>query len=184
MSAKGFREADDSQKKSYAKSGALQYGIQNTMNVFYTLYNSDRASTSPLPGHTQKLLGNVIRNSEVLDVSKYYSFPLFADGKSDGIHTNIWQHLDFMAPGLNPSNNPYSYSVPQTDGNWAPVDLLLDGTTRIPYSDNAALLPNMIVNIHSGIYNPRSFATVNTIEIVNGNIYLTTIQRKYAPPIY
>jgi hypothetical protein len=48
----------------------------------------------------------------------------------------------------------------------------------------AIVVPNMIVNIHSGTYNPRSFATVNTVEIVNGNVYLTTIQRKYAPPVY
>jgi len=40
------------------------------------------------------------------------------------------------------------------------------------------------VNIHSGKDNPKTFATVNTIEVVNGRIYLTTIQRKYAPPIY
>jgi hypothetical protein len=45
-------------------------------------------------------------------------------------------------------------------------------------------MPGLVINIHSGTYNPRSFATVNTIEIINGRAYLTTVQRKYDPPIY
>lgn len=184
MSAKGFQEADNSLKTGYKKSGALQNGVKDNMNIFYTLYKTEPSAASPLTGYTQKFLGTLIRNSEVLQVTPYYSFPLFADGASDGIHTTIWQHLDFMAPGMHPANNPYYPFQSQTDGNWAPVECLLAGKTAVKGKDNSALLPNMIVNIPSGIYNPRSFATVNTIEIVNGNIYLTTVQRKYAPPIY
>ncbi len=47
-----------------------------------------------------------------------------------------------------------------------------------------AMLPNLIVTTHSGVYNPRSFGTVNTIEIVNGSMHLITVQRVYDPPVY
>ncbi|WP_223818102.1 hypothetical protein [Mucilaginibacter rubeus] len=184
MSAKGFQEADNSLKAGYKKSGALQNGIKDNMNIFYTLVKDEPADKVFLPGYTQKFLGTITRNAEAPVVTQYYSFPLFADGASDGIHTTIWQHLDFMAPGMHPANNPYYTFQYDTDGNWAPVECLLAGKTALQSRPNSALLPNMIVNIPSGIYNPRSFATVNTIEIVNGNIYLTTVQRKYAPPIY
>ncbi|EHQ25998.1 hypothetical protein [Mucilaginibacter paludis] len=184
MSAKGFQQANSSLKTSYAASGALQDGIKDEMNIFYTLYKTSLSINDPLPAYTQKYMGNLTRNSESPAVNPYYSFPLFADGSSNGIVTGIWQHIDLMAPGFNPSNNPYYPFEVHTDSNWAPINCILTGKTRVPGNDNAALLPNMIVNIPSGKYNLRSFATVNTIEIVNGNVYLTTIQRKYAPPTY
>ncbi|SDF55806.1 hypothetical protein SAMN05216464_12037 [Mucilaginibacter pineti] len=184
MSAKGFQEASSTLKSAYAKSGALGDGIKDKMNVFYTLYKTNLSVKAPVPGYTQKFMGGLTRNTEVPDVNPYYSFPLFADGTSNGIVTGIWQHLDIMAPGLDPSNNPYYTFESHTDGNWAPIDCILTGQTLVPGNQNSALLTNMIVNIPSGKYNMRSFATVNTIEIVNGNVYLTTVQRKYAPPIY
>ena len=184
MSAKGFLEASKDQKTSYKKSGALYGGIKEEMNIFYSLYTSEKTMNDPVFGYQNRLLGKLTRNSEVLEVSPYYNFPLFADGKSNGIFTNIWQRIDLMAPGMDPANNPYESFQLETSGNWAPVNCMTDGKSQLTGNDNAAQLPNMIVNIHSGIYNPRSFSTVNTIEIVNGNVYLTTVQRKYAPPIY
>ncbi|WP_316822467.1 hypothetical protein [Pedobacter gandavensis] len=184
MSAKGFEQADDAVKTGYEKSGALRFGIRENMNIFSSLYTSDLNMLKPVYGRTSKFMGRLTRNSEVLEVSKYYSFPLFADPKSDGIYTNIWQRFDLMALGMNPENNPYESFNMDTDQNWAPINCMRDGKSHLQGNDNAAQLPNMIVNIHSGKYNPRSFATVNTIEIVNGNVYLTTIQRKYPAPIY
>ncbi|WP_316841699.1 hypothetical protein [Pedobacter gandavensis] len=184
MSAKGFEEAENSAKTGYEKSGALRYGIREHMNIFSSLFTSELSMLKPVYAHTNKFMGKLSRNSEVLEVSKYYSFPLFADPKSDGIQTNIWQRFDLMAPGMNPENNPYESISLNTDRNWAPINCMLDGKSQLQGNDNAAQLPNMVVNIHSGKYNPRSFATVNTIEIVNGNVYLTTIQRKYPAPIY
>ncbi|ULT26714.1 hypothetical protein KUH03_07730 [Sphingobacterium sp. E70] len=44
--------------------------------------------------------------------------------------------------------------------------------------------PGLTVNVHSGTANPRTFGVVNSIEVVNGNAFLTTVQRKYPQPIY
>lgn len=186
MSAKGFWEADNVQKggNNFAK-GSMGNGIRDRVNIFYTLYKGNNAK-SPVPNFSGKYLAEVKRNTDDVTVGRYYSFPLFADPLSDGIHTDIWQRLDVMAPGFDPATKPYGVSDLDTDNNWAPLSFFSNGTIApaIDNEANAVTLPNMIVNIHSGIYNPRSFSTVNTIEFVNGNVYLTTVQRKYAPPIY
>lgn len=184
MSAKGYWQADNNKKggNSYPR-GSLSNGIKDQMNIFYSLYKNAPSRLSPLTGYHGKYLTSLTRNSEILEVAPYYSFPLFADKASNGIYTDIWQRFDLLAPGMDVTNIPYVGNQLQTDNNWAPINCLLNGKSPIG-NDNGATLPNMIVNIHSGIYNPRSFATVNTIEIVNGYVYLTTIQRKYAPPIY
>lgn len=82
------------------------------------------------------------------------------------------------------TNNPIHSTTSNTEGNWAVVNCLLNGKVNLTSPDNGTMLPNMLVNVHSGIHNPRTFATVNTLEVVNGRIYMTTIQRKFAPPIY
>lgn len=186
LSSKGYWQADYTEKGGgLGNKGALGEGIRDRVNVFYSLYRKNNAE-SGLSNYLGKYLGEMKRNTGEADVSPYYSFPLFADPLSDGIYTDIWQRLDVLAPGMDPSSKPYSGIDQQTNNNWAPISCFSNGTVRPPITsdENSVLLPNMIVNIHSGKYNPRSFATVNTIEIVNGNVYLTTIQRKYAPPIY
>lgn len=187
MSAKGYWQADNDAKggSTYGK-GALGNGIKDQMNIYATLYKDAALNILPtkIQGYNGKYLGTVIRNSDVLQVSPYYSFPLFADVSAGGIHTEMWQRFDFLAPGIDIASIPYGQTDLKTDGNWAPLLCFMAGRTGRNEQQNAVLLPNMIVNIHSGIYNPRSFATVNTIEVVNGNVYLTTVQRKYAPPVY
>ncbi|GAA4317872.1 hypothetical protein GCM10023149_15640 [Mucilaginibacter gynuensis] len=187
MSAKGYWQADNEIKGGnvYGK-GALGNGIKDDMNIFATLYKDAALNTLPtkLPGYSGKYLGRMVRNSDVLEVTPYYSFPLFADAKAGGIHTDMWQRFDFVAQGMDIAAIPYGQTDLNTDANWAPVLCFMAGKTGRNDQQNAVFVPNMIVNIHSGTYNPRSFATVNTIEVVNGNVYLTTIQRKYAPPVY
>lgn len=187
LSSKGYWEADYTEKgANIGKKGALGDGIRDRMNVFYSLYRKSNTE-SVLTNYIGKYLGEIKRNTGEPDVSPYYSFPLFADPLSDGILTDIWQRLDLLAPGMDLSSKPYTGIEQTTDNNWAPISCFSNGTVPLDIirgDENYVLLPNMIVNIHSGKYNPRSFATVNTIEIVNGKAYLTTIQRKYAPPIY
>lgn len=186
LSSKGYWQADYAQKGGgIGNKGALGDGIRDRMNVFYTLYKKNNAE-SVLTNYFGKYLGEIKRNTGEPDVSPYYSFPLFADPLSNGISTDIWERLDVLAPGMDPSSKPYAGINLRTDNNWAPISFFSNGTVApaIRSDENSVVLPNMIVNIHSGNYNPRSFATVNTVEIVNGNVYLTTIQRKYAPPIY
>jgi len=187
LSSKGYWEAGYTEKgANIGSKGALGDGIRDRMNVFYTLYRKS-STESVVNNYFGKYLGEIKRNTGEPDVSPYYSFPLFADPLSDGIRTDIWQRLDLLAPGMDLASKPYSGIQMETDNNWAPISCFSNGTVPLDVlrgDENYVLLPNMIVNIHSGIHNPRSFATVNTIEIVNGKAYLTTIQRKYAPPIY
>ncbi|WP_442589435.1 hypothetical protein ACSBL2_25770 [Pedobacter sp. AW31-3R] len=186
MSSKGFWQIDNYTKTGNGlnnEKGFIANGIKDQMNIFYTLYRGAPESRITIAGHTRLLMGTLSRNTDAVEVSPYYSFPLFADGNAEGITTDMWQRFDLLAPGMDITNIPYSISDSDNDNSWAPINCMLNGQTRLS-NDKGATLPNMIVNIHSGIYNPRSFATVNTIEIVNGNVYLTTVQRKYAPPVY
>lgn len=189
-SAEGFWQADASLKPSSNLTTLFQQGIRDKMDVFLTLYkDQEDAATNMdfyfdyLPGYKGKYLTSLVRNSQSDAVSPYLSFPLWANASDDGIRTKIWQRFDFFTPGMDPSTNPFGRNDLDTKSNWAALNCLLNGKVAAS-RDNGATLPNMIVNIHSGMNNPQSFATVNTIEIVNGAVYLTTIQRKYPSPIY
>lgn len=187
MSAKGFWEADLSKKDdNFFKYGSLMAGIKDDMNVFLSVYENAQNLSVDAPtvaGYKGRFVANMKRNSTSPVVSPYASFPLWASNKANGVQTDIWQRFDFFVPGMDITNNPFHPSERLTGSNWASVNCLLTGNASLSV-DNAAKLPNMLVNIHSGKDNPRTFATVNTIEVVNGRVYLTTIQRKYAPPIY
>ncbi len=187
MSAKGFWQADASLKDQSSELGTFKGGIKDEMNIYLSLYE-DQADLSHLaptvPGFKGKYLANVKLNTSSNAVSPYVSFPLWASGKANGIITNVWQRFDFFVPGMDITNNPFFGSETETGSNWATVNCLLNGKVRLTTNVSNAYLPNLNVNIHSGVNNPKTFATVNTIEVVNGRVYLTTIQRKYAPPIY
>lgn len=187
MSAKGYWEADKSLKADNFLMASFQGGMKDDMNVFLSLYEdqsilSPRAAT--MPGFKGKYLANVKLNTATGDVSPYVSFPIWGGKNANGITTNMWQRFDFFMPGMDITNNPFYEASVDNGGNWVSVNCLLNGKIRMTDNDNAAILPNLLVNIHSGVNNPKTFATVNTIEVVNGKVYLTTIQRKYAPPIY
>lgn len=184
LSSKGFWQADPNQKERSFVRGSIQFGIKDEMNVFLSLYHKNN-KLSPVLGYNGKFLAAVSRNLDGA-TAPYNSFPLFADPLANGIYTDVWQRLDFLVPGMDLSTVPYGIGDIETDNNWVPISLYGNGKVPVDVTNegNADLLPNMIVNIHSGQYNPRSFATVNTVEIINGFSYLMTIQRKYAPPIY
>lgn len=195
LSAEGFWSADNSLKppdtdRTYGRWKSLLYGIRDEMNVYYSLYWGNKWDAAhEIPGYTDRYMTTLRRNTDDPSVSSYYSFPLFADSASDRITTDMWQRFLLVIPGLDPRSIQFNENAASTnEGNYAAITCYSDGVD--PYHGRpsgergGALLPNLVVNIHSGIYNPRSFATVNTIEVVNGSVYLTTIQRKYDPPIY
>ncbi|WP_245224571.1 hypothetical protein [Pedobacter ginsenosidimutans] len=187
MSAKGYWEADKSLKAEDYLMASFQGGMKDEMNVFLSLYEdqsnlSARAAT--IPGFKGKYLANVKLNTTTSDVTPYVSFPIWSGKTANGITTNMWQRFDFFVPGMDITNNPFYEASTDNGGNWVSVNCLQNGKVRMTSNDNAAILPNLLVNIHSGVNNPKTFATVNTVEVVNGRVYLTTIQRKYAPPIY
>lgn len=180
-SSEGFWQADNSLKQDQFESGMLRYGIRDHMNIWLSLCKPGGFTT--LPGYRFIQLGSVVRDAGSGKVAPYYSFPLYADPTSNHISTDIWQRFSILAPSIDPERNPYGDVAADTDGQYAVISCIGNGS-RTNFEQRALHLPGMIVNIHSGQYNPRSFSTVNTIEIVNGNAYLTTIQRKYPPPVY
>lgn len=187
MSGKGYWEADNSLKEDNFLLASFQWGMKEDMNVYLSLYedqNLRSAQGATISGYKGKYFANVKLNTETSVVNPYSSFPIWASKSSNGITTNIWPRFDFFVPGMDISNNPFFSGSTDNGGNWVSVNCLQNGKIRMQSTDNAAILPNLLVNIHSGKNNPATFATVNTIEVVNGKVYLTTIQRKYAPPIY
>ncbi len=187
MSAKGFWEADASLKDDDYKLASFKYGIKDEMNVYMSLYESQEELShyaATVKGYRGKFMATIRRNTSSDVVSSYASFPLWASNHANGIRTSIWERFDFFTPGMNPVTNPFYDSDRNTGSNWAVLNCLLNGKVGLTSNENGTLLPNLLVNVHSGKDNPRTFATVNTIEVVNGRVYLTTIQRKYAPPIY
>lgn len=187
MSAKGYWEADASLKPDNYSLKSFQGGMKEDMNVFLSLYE-DQANLNhngpTIPGFKGKYFANVKLNTTTGEVNPYSSFSIWASKSANGITTNMWQRFDFFTPGMDISNNPFYDSDINTGGNWVSVNCLQNGKVKLASNDNGAVLPNLLVNIHSGKNNPATFATVNTIEVVNGRVYLTTIQRKYAPPVY
>ncbi|SEW51611.1 hypothetical protein [Chitinophaga arvensicola] len=191
-SSKGFVEADARFKPLRPTLKSFQSGIKDTMNIFYTLFKSQaNPGAAPfLSNYKNVFMGVLVRNQESNRPAVYHSFPLWADAEADRIHTDMWQRFELVTPGIDVANNSYNTAVAGrelTFGNFAAVNCLLNGQVDIGgagYLANGLILPNVLVNVHSGKYNPRTFATVNTIEVVNSSVYLTTIQRKYPAPVY
>ncbi len=189
-SAKGFWQADYSLKNQDVSLRSFKYGVKDTMNIFLTLYKGQTTpDKSPfIKNFRGNYLGTMIRNADAGSVNPYYDFPLWADTSADGIRTDIWERLEFLVQGLDISDHPYiSGGLSNTYANYAAAYCLLNGKVQIGGSSplgSGVPLPNLLVSLHSGIDNPRTFATVSTIEIVNSHIYLTTIQRKYPGPVY
>jgi len=183
MSSKGFLESEARKPQGLI---TLRDGIKDEMNVYLSLYPEETKlfnSKTAIPDYYARYLQTMYRNTELATVSPYFNFPLFAD-RSKKISTNMLQNVTFLAPGLN-------FMDIGVGGNMMPKGLAshltffgLNELVTVPGNINSARFPSMIINTHSGIYNPKSFPAINTIEVVNGEAYLTTIQRKFDPPTY
>ncbi|WP_126972730.1 hypothetical protein [Gynurincola endophyticus] len=189
-SAKGFVQSPDDAKPKNFRNGKFQYGIQDKMDIYLTIYPDENLSnmgsnyrSNALKGYNGVYLTTIERNSTSDAVAPYINFPLFANPADDKIKTASWQSFDFFRPGINPTNNTYFGGDVNTGGNWAVLNCYRNGQ-GLTGINSAGTLPNMLVSIHSGTYNPRTFATVNTVEVVNGGIYMMTVQRKYPAPSY
>lgn len=159
--------------------------LRDTMNVFCSLFKTINASTSTvLEAGSNLSMGTVIR-SLVPRVAPYYSFPLFADTGSNRIYTGtVWQKFSFLRPGLIPDNVGYAPNLPSGDYMGLGVGPYGNGRDDLRASVMADIRSGLIVSERSGIYNPRSFATVNTVEYINRRFFVTTIQRKFDAPVY
>jgi hypothetical protein len=176
LSAEGYATANAT--ASYV-SAAI---IRDTMNVFYSLYTPDYpAPGGPaktlVPGYQNVPLTTVYRSQDA-GVAQYYPIPLFAGpDTTGGIYSYLWQELIFLAPGYSPWNIPFTYLSPYF-GNYA----VLDCTAATYGSGTDAVVPNLNVLTPSGPYPERSFATVSSVEWINDQVYLMSVQRKYPAP--
>lgn len=183
MSAKGFSTSEDRKPNGMI---TLTDGIKDEMNVYLSLYPQETTTytvETALPGYHARFIQPLYRDTEEATVSDYFSFPLFADSTKT-ITTNMVQQVTFLAPGL-------TFIEMGIGGTNMPKGLCshlsfygLNELVQLPGRGNSARFPSMFINTHSGLNNPKSFPAVNTIEVVNGEAYLTTIQRKFDPPIY
>lgn len=151
--------------------------IGDTMNVFYSLYRQDN---TPVNGYKNVYATQITRSQQPV-VQPYNNFPLFPDAAASHIYAGLaGQLFNILKPGLPPeqdylnSNSKGTYTSFALGATAPPAVFVLGGDVRT----------GMVISVYSGIYNPRSFATINTVEYVNGNMYITTLQRRYDPPIY
>jgi hypothetical protein len=189
MSAKGYVEAPSAYKPSpiYYHSDMAQ-GVRNEMKVYYTLSEKKGSYqwNNPLQSHDRVYMTTMKRNTESPETSTYYHFPLFAKQNGKVVESSLYQFFYFLAPGYDINQVPWGAYSTGNDGRYTFLTCYLNG--KVDPSEGSAqigtLIPNLIATTHSGEHNPRSFGTVNTIEIVNGDAYLTTVQRVFAPPTY
>lgn len=219
-SADGYWQApiDIKQPTGLRLTNNFTQGIRDTMNVFLSLFqnqeytnvwgpdymNLSYAAKTISSDYTNRYLMTLYRDIRSGKANPYFSFPLWATGAGNGIHTGIWESFTFLAPGMTMTYYPITDREYESISPWlnggilASLNCLNTGNSKMklqePYvMDNGFetykvhtgfIAPNLIVSTHSGQYNPRSFATVNSIEVINGKVYLTTIQRKYEAPAY
>lgn len=178
LSAEGFF-----QTFSYDANNSGFGTLRDTMNVYLTLYGpTSTYDRNILPGYKNAFMTTMLRSQEPV-VHPYQSFPLFPDPSWSRIYPGQQsQRFIFSAP-TNPIDHLDDGANNSITGNALTVSI---GPVADISMQNIAADVNsgLIISIRSGIYNPRSFATVNTVEYVNGNVYVTILQRKYDPPIY
>ncbi|NLR59220.1 hypothetical protein HGH93_13980 [Chitinophaga polysaccharea] len=204
-------ETSTSGLQSYYNATNKSVAFGDTLNLFYSLYQNDcpypyvdGAPVSPdlIPGYNNIWLGTVVR-SHVAGVAPYYSMPMFgATDTTGGILSRQWELLILLKPGMFPLPGPVAVSA---DGGMAGANPAFGaigcsngsndgkGTTSararrsIPRISNTTYLascwlPNLIRYTPSGNYDQRSFATISTIEIINNQVYMMSVQRAYPPP--
>ncbi|WET67016.1 hypothetical protein [Sphingobacterium sp.] len=197
LSAKGFIDAALELKLPVpAISRSLRYGVRDTMNIFMTHIEpitdaTGRTIQQRIPNFSYQFAGTVFRNTVDSKVTPYYSFPIFLK-PGNKVYSDTWQFIQFFALSIDPRTSGKYYEPPtvptgtlpaaDVTGNFAYIQL--DHQQYAPNNNFNYFFPGLTVNVHAGVDNPRTFGVVNSIEIVNGNVFLTTVQRKYAQPIY
>lgn len=193
LCGKGYLEAAESEKDM--SSTELRYlpqrqGLKDEMHV-YVSHISEKDSL--IANYAYQFAGTMRRTTDNPVVTPYFSFPIFRDKENNGITTNAWQMIQFVPVGINAATyREFTLGLPSF--NLRPGDFSAGRYAQLGFHDarysssvanhTAEFFPNMVLNVHSGVDNPRSFGSVNSLEFINGRFYLMTIQRKYAPPIY
>ncbi|MGN5954298.1 hypothetical protein ACP6L2_06755 [Sphingobacterium lactis] len=197
LSAKGFVGAGDIFKTPVPfPNESFQYGIVDTVNVFLSIIepgldNTGKTVHTRLPNFSYQFAGTVYNTVNDPKVSKYYGFPVIQNIKNK-IFNDTWQYIQFCSPPIDPKTSSIIPEVPDHSylshpyksylGNYAFIKL--DNNQYKPSDNRNTFLPGLTAQVHSGINNPKSMSLISSIEIVNGHVFLTSIQRKFPQPIY
>ncbi|TDX00758.1 hypothetical protein [Dinghuibacter silviterrae] len=184
--------ADGFTAQAIAQQGTQGGGnyIQDTMNIYMTLHYPDSASwpgNAVVPGY-QYIPVNAVIRSHNSGVAPYISFPVFpayAGVDTTFTRSGIWEEFMFLSPDYYPALGSFpSYNA--SLGDYA----VLACTSRYyqkgnygPPNNDAYLSPNLIITIPSGTSGNRSFSTISTVEVINNQAYVMSVQRQYAPPV-
>jgi hypothetical protein len=209
LSAVGYAAANPGPRDPslyYTASNATA-AFGDTMNITYSLYKDDvpypfnvssNLGTTLISGYNVLWLGTVVR-SHSDKTAPYYSIPLFAaPDTTGGILSTQWELFVLTAPGYAPANGPQPFpgigalTASPAYGVIGCSNFANDGK----YSDNfppqagdnyellaSTWLPNLINYTASGTHKQQSFATISSIEIINGFVYMMSVQRTYPPPV-
>jgi hypothetical protein len=209
LGALGYAAANPATLKlaQYYYSSNAGPSLGDTLNIYYSLLKDDcpypyttaaRVGTNLIPGYNNLPLGTVIR-SHGAGTAPYFSMPMFAaPDTTGGILSREWELFVFMAPGIVPLPGPLAVAGGMVNAN--PLfgaigcsNLSNDGkgstvSQNLPRVNNTQILasfwlPNLIKYSSSGIHLQQSFATISTIEIINNQVYLMSVQRTYLPPV-
>lgn len=182
------------------------------MNIYYSVYTTDTEypfsqngstlSTTLVPGYNNIRVGRLVR-SQSAGSAAYTSIPMFAGPDTTGrILSRQWQVFSILAPQIAPINGPVTVG---TNNGFADANIdfgaigcsnlsndgkgVIDGPSQLPLLGfppklvASNWLPNLIKYTASGKYQLRSFATISTIEIINNQVYLMSVQRSFPPPV-
>lgn len=208
LSAEGYAAANPNpiDPNYYTTASNMTPAFGDTMNLTYSLYKDDlpyplnissHVGTDLINGYNLVWLGSVVR-SHSDKVAPYYSIPMFAaTDTTGGILSTQWEMFVLTAPGysatagqqpfpgLGPVGASPAYGIIgcsnlANDGKYSTITPPFD----INYSYLASTwLPNLINYTASGTHKQQSFATISSIEIINGFVYMTSVQRTYPPPV-
>lgn len=179
LSAAGYWQANNAPN---SLNGSTTPTIRDTINIYYTLYSPDSTfnpQKNVVPGYQYVPLTTLIRSHDA-GVAAYYPIPLFA-GKdtTGGIYSHIWQEFMYLTEGYNPATQPFTFAT--SLGNYAIVDCSEQyaGTTV-----GSGGLPNLNILTASGNNPYQSFSTISSLEWINDQVYLMSVQREYPAPNY
>lgn len=210
LSSEGFAAAQPlDQYNDYNIPSNFTVGFGDTMNIYATLLKDDAAypyvekaipGMDLIPGYTVNWLGTLVR-SYASGVAPYHGFPMFAaNDTTGGILSRVWETFTLLKPGVLspipglPSVGNQLELCNTTYGVIGCTNIANDGKyvdassgiyvprPGIFYKMCSTYLPNLIRYTPSGPYPQRSFGTVSSIEIINNQVYMMSVQRTYDPP--
>lgn len=214
LSSQGYGAAFGTPLSSnaYVNASNKTVGVGDTMMLYYSLLKDDmpypyvdgnKVGTTLIAGYNNVWLGSLTR-SQSSGTAPYYGIPMFADvDTTKGILSKEWELFVLMAPGMTPVPGLVATSAPQgfisasnkvvaigcsnvaNDGKYSTTSA---GRQSVPRSGTnliaSSWLPNLVKYTASGNYRQRSFATISSIEIINGQVYLMSVQRSYPAPAF